>query len=230
MKISSNTKGAALLLSLSLLMSSAFAAPVSKELEERMSHDGLQLIKLKEVDLAYSRPGASLAGYSKVQLDPVEVSFSKYWDPKRTGSNFKLSPEEREDIRSGMAKIVQDEFVKTLQAKDGYPVVNEAGADVLRVKISIMDLYVNAPDTLTAGRTRTYVASAGEATLVAELRDSETGQVLVRMVDRREARNFPGQLTWSNRVMNAQEAEIMASAWAKILRKSLDKAHGIGKK
>jgi hypothetical protein len=230
MKISSRSTGAAVLISLSMLMPSAFAAKVSKEVEARMSHDGLQQIKLKEVDLAYARPGASLAAYSKVMLDPVEVSFSKYWDPKRTGSNFKLSNEEREDIRSGMATIVQEEFAKTLQAKDGYPVVKEAGPDVLRVKVSIIDLYVNAPDTLAAGRTRTYVASAGEATLVAELRDSETGQVLARMVDRREARNFPGQLTWSNRVMNAQEAEIMASAWAKVLRKSLDKAHEIGKK
>lgn len=230
MKISSRSTGAAVLISLSMLMSNAFAAKVSKEVEERMSHDGLQQIKLKEVDLAYARPGASLAGYSKVILDPVEVSFSKYWDPKRTGSNFKLSNEEREDIRSGMATIVQEEFAKTLQAKEGYPLVKDAGPDVLRVKVSIIDLYVNAPDTLAAGRTRTYVASAGEATLVAELRDSETGQVLARMVDRREARNFPGQLTWSNRVMNAQEAEIMASAWAKVLRKSLDKAHEIGKK
>ncbi|MFY7865650.1 DUF3313 family protein [Roseateles sp.] len=230
MKISSRSTGAAVLISLSMLMSNAFATQVGKEVEARMSHDGLQQIKLKEVDLAYARPGASLAGYSKVILDPVEVSFSKYWDPKRTGSNFKLSNEEREDIRSGMATIVQEEFAKTLQAKDGYPLVKEAGPDVLRVKVSIIDLYVNAPDTLAAVRTRTYVASAGEATLVAELRDSETGQVLARMVDRREARNFPGQLTWSNRVMNAQEAEIMASAWAKVLRKSLDKAHEIGKK
>jgi len=39
-----------------------------------------------------------------------------------------------------------------------------------------------------------------------------------------------GQLSWSNRVMNSSEAEIIASDWARKLRKSLDKARAIGKK
>ena len=36
-----------------------------------MSYDGLQKIKVKGIDLAYSRPGASLAGYNKLIIDPV---------------------------------------------------------------------------------------------------------------------------------------------------------------
>ena len=43
--------------------------------------------------------------------------------------------------------MVQEEFVKELQERSSYKVVNEAGADVLRVKVNIVDLYVNAPDT-----------------------------------------------------------------------------------
>ena len=207
----------------------AWAAP-DKTVEELMSHDGLQKVKIKDLDLAYVRPGASLAGYKRVMLDPVQVSFSKSWDPKKTGSSFKLSAEERENIRSGVAKIVQEEFTKTLSAKDGYPIVTESGPDVLRVKTNIINLYVNAPDTQSAGRTRTYTASAGEMTLVAEYYDSESGQVLARVVDRREGRAAGGQMSWSNSVMNQAEAETIASTWARILRKSLDKANGIGKK
>ena len=66
-------------------------------------------------------------------------------------------------------------------------------------------------------------------TIVAELYDSETGQILARVVDRREARGA-GVLTLTNNATNAAEARSAASAWARILRSGLDKAHGIGKK
>jgi len=217
-----------LALCLAFVMTSALAA-TDKRLEEAMSHDGLSKISVKGIGLAYARPGATLAGYTRVKIDPVEVAFDKNWDPKRSGSNFKLDATEREDIRTGVAKIVFDEFVRELQSKNAYPVVTEAGPDVLRVRINIVNLYVNAPDTMSAGRSRTYTVSAGQMTLVAEFIDSESGQVLARVVDTREARNT-GMMQLSSSVVNAGEARDIASAWARILHNALDKAHGIGKK
>jgi len=211
-----------------LLLTSAYAASKA-DLDKAMSYDGLEKINVKGIDLAYARPGATLAGYNRVKLEPVEVAFSKNWDPTRTGSRFKISADERENIRTGVAKIVYDEFVREIQAKSTYKVVDESGPDVLRVKARIINLYVNAPDTGTVGRSRTFTVSAGEMTLLAELFDSETGQVLARIVDRREARST-GMLTLSNSVVNAGEARDIASGWARILRNGLDKAHGIGKK
>ncbi|MCV2359707.1 DUF3313 domain-containing protein [Paucibacter sp. TC2R-5] len=197
--------------------------------KEQLSHDGLEQRKSKDADLVYARPGASLAGYSKVMLGPVDVAFSKNWDPKRPGSNFRITAEEREEIRSGVANLVRDEFVKALQAKEGYQVVDTAGPDVLKLKVSIIELYVNAPDVATAARTKTYVTSAGEMTLFLEAFDSETGQVLARVVDRQESNIRGGQLSWTNRVMNQSEGELIASGWARKLRKALDKAHAVGK-
>ena len=227
-------RGGLTLLVLALAASGALAAKPSElaelaELAEAMSHDGLQKVSVKGLDLAYARPGATLAGYKRVQLEPVKVAFRKDWDPTRPGSRIKVSAEERENMRSGLAQVVQEAFVRELQSHSDYPVVNEAGPDVLRVKIHIVDLYVNAPDTPTAARSRTYVMSAGEMTLFAELFDAETGQTLARVVDRREARDT-GQLTLSNAVLNMGEAQAIASTWARILRSALDQAHGTGKK
>ena len=212
-----------------IFLTSALAATKS-DLDEAMSHDGLSKISVKDLDLVFARPGATLAGYNKIKLEPISVAFSKNWDPKRTGSNIKLSNTERDSIKTKVATLVNEEFTKELQKKDGYPVTNEAGPDVLTVKISIVNLYVNAPDTLSAGRSRTYTVSAGEMTLFMELFDSETGQVLVRVVDRREGRGAGGMMTLSGSVQNAAEASDIASTWARTLRKGLDKAHGIGKK
>jgi Protein of unknown function (DUF3313) len=217
--------GALALLASMLFVTSATAASKSAEMDELMSHDGLEKIKVKGVDLAYRRPGATFAPYNKVILDPVEVAFSKNWDPSKAGSHVKLSAEDRENIRSNVSKIVYEEFVKALQKDNGYPVVQQAAPDVLRVRVSIINLYVNAPDTMTAGRSRTYTVSAGEMTLVAEFFDSETGEVLSRVIDRREARNS-GMMTLSNSVVNASEARSVASSWARILRNRFDAAHG----
>jgi hypothetical protein len=139
-----------------------------------------------------------------------------------------LSEADRERIRSGVAQIVQEEFVRELQSNSGYQVVTAAAPDVLRVKAHIANLYVNAPDT-NATAVRTYVITAGEMTLVAELYDSETGQVEARLVDRREAR-ATSRLQLTGAMQNADEARTIAAAWARILRKSMDRAHGVGGK
>jgi hypothetical protein len=199
-------------------------AQTTKDLEDAMGAEGLKAVKSKDLDMLYARPGATLAAYKKVMLDPVEVSFSKNWDPNRTGSNLKLGAAERENIRTGVAKITQDQFAKLLQANNGYPIVTEAGPDVLRAKVRVMNLYVNAPDAGAPGRTRTYTMSAGEATLFLELFDSETGQILARVIDRRESRNN-NMVMLSGTVANTAEAEALAAQWARILRKALDKAH-----
>jgi hypothetical protein len=214
----------------SALLSTLVLASTKADLDEAMSHDGLQKISVKGVDLAYARPGATLAGYNRIKLDPVQVAFRKDWDPTRTGSSIKLTQEDRENIRTGVAKIVQEEFVKELQSKSIYKVVDELGPDVLRVRVHIVNLYVAAPDTGGAGRSRTYTVSAGEMTLFAELFDSETGETLARVVDRRVASSAGGRMTLSNSATNRAEAQDIASSWARILRTALDNAHGVGKK
>lgn len=217
------------LMLLSALFASSSVAQSKAELDEAMSHDGLQRIKVKGIDLAYARPGASLAGYNAVMIDPVDVAFRKDWDPTKPGSRQKLSTAERDNIRRGVGDIVRDELVKELQGKSVYKVATAPGPDVLRVRAGIANLYVNAPDTMSAGRTRTYTVSAGEMTLVAELLDSETGEIVSRVVDRREAQGT-GTMTLTNSVVNAAEARSIASSWARILRSRLDAAHGIGRK
>jgi hypothetical protein len=216
---------AACLLALTVALTNAPAA-TKREIDEALSQGGLEKVKVKDVDLAYVRPGASLAAYKRVKLDPVEVEFRKAKDPARVGSAIKLSDEEREKIRSNVARAVQEEFAKELQKSSAYQVASDAGPAVLRVKPRILDLYVNAPDVGQA-RSRTLVSSAGEMTLMAELSDSASGQVLARIADRRDA-SKQGRMYLVNGTVNEQEARKIAAGWAQILRKALDKAHGIG--
>jgi uncharacterized protein DUF3313 len=217
-----------------LLAATLFAAAAhcasQAEFDARMSHDGLKRVQVKGLSLAYVRPGATLAGYQRVKIDPVEVAFHKNWNPTRPGSRIPIGAADREQIRTGLAKLVREQFVKALEEKGRYPVVNESGADVLRLKPYIANLVVNAPAAISGGApSQSFTMSAGEMTLFLELYDSESGQIIARAVDRREGRT--GQMaTMASGVTNIAQAEDIARAWAIVLRDALDRAQAAAKK
>ena len=64
----------------------------------------------------------------------------------------------------------------------------------------------------------------GEATLVIELRDSPTGALLGRVLDRRETLDTGMQ--WSNRVTNTSDFRNLFKAWASITVKGTGIAQG----
>ena len=103
------------------------------------------------------------------------------------------------------------------------------GDDVLRITAEIRDLHINAPDVPEAGITHTYTLSAGEMTLVAELRDSASGALIARVIDRERDPESPW-LELTTRMDNIIAAQRAAAGWARILRERLDAAHGIGKR
>lgn len=206
-------------LSAPALLSVATAAEAPKE------WDGLELRPSKNVDLLYLRPGASLAGYKRVRLEPLQVAFDKNWDPNRgsLGVN-RLTAQDFEKIKKALA----EEFAKVCEselAKGGYVLVKEPGDEVLDVQPFIIDLYIAAPEKQTAGRTRTYTSDAGRMTLVAELRDSDTNQILARVVDKRNA-SSSGMYQITTSVSNMGAARQIIARWASALRKALDAANG----
>ena len=213
----------------SLLFASTLGAcavfAATNPIDEASTADGLTKVQVKGIDLAYRREGVNLASYTKVMVDPVEVAFHKNWDPRRPGSNLKMSSNEIANIRNGVGKIVQEEFEKAIKAGP-LQIVKDPGPDVLRLRAKVLNLYVNAPDTKQAG-VRTFTVTAGEMTLLAELNDSETGAILARVIDRQESRDT-GMWQISSSVTNAAEAQQIAARWAKILRDRMDKARAGG--
>jgi hypothetical protein len=179
------------------------------------TEEGLKKVNVKGIDAAYVRPGSSLGNYKRILLDPVQVSFSKDWKPDKTGSYLPLSQEDRERIRKDLAELFITTATEVLE-KGGYPVVTESAPDVLRITAELADVYINAPDTMSAGRSYSFVMSAGHMTLVAELRDSETGQIMARVFDQREARN-DHYLQLSTSVSNSAEAREAVRMWANVL-------------
>jgi hypothetical protein len=188
--------------------------------------DGLVLQTGTRLGAVWVKPDAEIVAYRSVMIDPVEVSFARNWDPNRGGRSQlgRLDAGDMAAIQAGVADLFRETFRAELE-RGGYQLVDVAGPDTLRVTAAIVDLYVNAPDTMTAGRSRTYTANSGRMTLVAELRDSMTGEILARAVDARSGRST-GTWNVTNRVTNTADARRAMGIWATALRQALDEMYG----
>ena len=195
-----------------------------RQAEAEWSADGLQKTKIKGLDLVYARPGASLAGYKQVRLTPVSVTFRKEWH-NPAGSPYRMSANDTERIKSRLSELVHEELAKEL-GKGGYELVEASGDEVLELQMSIIDLHATAPDVRTAGRVEVFAFSAGEMTLVAELRDSVSSDPIMRIYDRGRAMET-GDVRRITVVDNAMQAGIIAGHWARAIRRELDLARGV---
>lgn len=196
-----------------------------KDQPAEKSHDGLVLIEDTKADMVYMRPGADLSIYNKIMLMEPHISFKKNWQLDQNRQAFNRVTDR--DIARIIARgkdLFTHVFTDELEA-GGYQVVGEPGEDVLLVRPLIIDLDITAPDTHSANRVRTYTSSAGEATLLVELFDSVTGQILVRASDRKVDRDK--DMRWampSSSISNRRDATRALRHWAEQLVDGLDLA------
>jgi hypothetical protein len=184
--------------------------------------DGLVRQRNARLGALFVKPDVDIAVYQNVVLDPVEVRFSRSWNPNRTASDVsrRLDARDVAAIQTRLAELVHEIFAEELN-EAGYPIVAEAGHDTLRVTAAIVDLYVSAPDTLPPGRVTIFTADSGRMTLVLELRDSVTGEILARAVDTRTGRRSGGGVTVTSRTTNTADARRAIRVWAGGLRQAL---------
>ena len=219
-------------LALSFLVSGALGAllPLAVSADEPPQEwDGLARVKSKQLDHVYKLPEADFSGYKRVRLDPIEVEFDKNWKPNagERSASRRLTNDDLEKIKKALAEEFRKVFTEEL-TKNGYQVVTEDDDDVLRVSAAIVNLYITAPEKMSAGRSRTYTSSAGHMTLFVELRDSITGKLMARAVDNVQGRDT-GNFQITNSVTNMGDARIALSKWARVLREGMDEATGRAK-
>lgn len=209
------TGAAALMLGLTVTSPSVAAADSSSS-----PFPGLELVDSKSVDRLYRRPDLDVSAYGKILIGEPVVEFSKNWNPRNYGT-YGLSAAQLKKIRVDLADLAKETFAKVLGA-GGYEVVTEAGDGVLEIIPSIVNLYINAPDTMTAGRSKTYAMDAGSMTLALQVSDSVTGTLLAVVYDHK--RDPSGRMQWATSVSNRAAASRTLTGWAEQLKRELDAA------
>lgn len=191
--------------------------------------DGLHRVDNSVMALAWVRPDLDLSGYTKVMLDDVTVAYqreprARRQSPGGSDQNFALTPSQMENLKSWFREAV----VRALTRDDGYEIVEAPGPDVLQITASLVDLVVRIP-TEQGGSARTFASSYGEVTVILELRDSESEQVLARAADRRDPTLNPAnELMMVTSAAVRRDTETLFNYWAGLLRESLDEIREVG--
>ena len=214
-----------ILLSLVVMLAPLASAEEQAEAPEApgLTFDNLVPVEGSTLGMAYIDPDVDFSVFRRVAILEPHVAFRSNWQRDQNRSRSRnITARDMERIRQDVATTFERVFTERLEAA-GYEVVDVAGDDVLVLRPAIIDLDITAPDTRTAGRSRTYSASTGAATLYIQLFDSVSGEIVGRAADRRAARSPGGTISWTNSVTNLADARRMMGGWADTLVGFLDR-------
>lgn len=194
-----------------------------------VTFDGLHEVLNTNADKAWAVPGLDLSGYSKIMLLGEGIEYRPGGESGRTyfsrsrGGPYEVTERQKER----MLEVVREEFLEELGKSEKFTIVEESGPDVLLVRGALLDVVSYVPPDNTVGRVDVYLSQVGQATLVLEIRDSISGAILARAIDREAAEDMSGMFE-SNRVTNTSEVRRLVSRWGRALRERLDEFGGAG--
>ncbi len=175
--------------------------------------DGMQRVTDTRADEAWAKPNVTFSQYTKIL--PIAAGIA-YQTP-RNRNDFPLSAAQKQRLQS----VLDEVFAAELKQLRGYAYVEEPGPDVLILEAGLIDVVSNVPPERPS-RSEFYLSNIGAATLVIELRDSLSGEILVRAIDRRVAEPVGGGLAKSSSATNLAEVRREARRWAVSLRENLE--------
>ena len=194
-----------------------------------VTFDGLTRVEGMVMDNVWARIDIDLKGYTKVMFEGVGVEYrpvtGPYSGPAGTTSVRRSSDNEFQldaETRALFAKEIRGAFLKETGRRSVFTIVDQPGPDVLLIRGGLLDVVSRVPPE-TVGRSRIFIDSVGEATLVLEIRDSESNAIFARAIDRRAMDNPGDRLMESNRVTNLADVRRLGRRWATILREALEK-------
>ena len=204
-----------------LSLSSASLSAARKEAPQ-VTPDGLELLPDTQLALVYADPDADLSHYDSLLLIDTQVAFIKNWRRDiNTNKPYSISAGDMQNIKVSLSQVFGEIFTTELESA-GFKLTREQAENVLIVRPAILDLNISSPET-RSGRTRNLTESAGEMTLYLELRDSITGDVLVKALDHQFDRsNVTTFMQDSTR--NEKAARRILTRWAQILVQGLSEA------
>jgi len=149
--------------------------------------DGLQSVSSGKFDELYVRPQTDLSAYRSVLIEPVAVKFRSDFLSRQHGLNHLLAQPlhrpylEPESVAQDLSALMHESLVDAFKAAN-YEIAGAPGPGVLRVVARIDELYVNAPDQMSSSVRATFNRDTGQAKLLLEATDSQSGNALARIV------------------------------------------------
>ena len=198
-------------------LSACAPQPAQSKPAGEVNIEGLQAVSAKNFEAAFVRPGVTFADYEKLMVDELELAFRT---PDRAENQFALGEDQKTRFRAALATAFGEELGKL----ESVEFVTEPGPDVLALHVRVQDIVARAPGRRVggAGRAGFALETVGEMTLVMELRDSQSDEVLLRVFDR-QAVEGAAMVSGQSVVSTWEGVERLVSRWAKRAREGLDR-------
>ncbi len=192
----------------------------------RTTFDGLVRIDHSRFAAAWIDPDIDLTQYDKIL--PGGAAFEFRSVQKMSATQARRSNEREfwisDSNKQRLIDTVSEVFSEELQRSEHFTVTDEPGADTLVITGALHDIVSRVPPE-DVGRSEIWLSSVGEATLIIELRDSLSNEVIYRAVERRSAESPGGTMIRANTATTWAEVRRWARRWAVRLREGLDSIH-----
>src|SRR5262245_51244886 len=190
---------------------------------EQLSFDGLPRVKSPRFAGVWVRSDTDFSVYRKLMLLPAEIAYKKApVQSRETDAGFPLDEAQKQRL----AEMARTVFLSELVSRGGWQIVETPGPDVLLVQGGLIDLVVHVPPGTAAARAEPSVSSLGAMTLVMQFYDSQTREILARVVDRRDIAASTGEKPAQADVSVPADLRRFFQEWAKRLREGLDTVRG----
>lgn len=195
--------------------------------------DGMVPVRDSGLKDAWVKPDIGLSSYEQMLLLPIEVQFRAVRPTagstlsRSRDREFPLSVADQKRLVDMVTEVFREELAKSRHLT----LTTAPGPDVLLVRASLLDIVSKVPPEIP-GRNEIYLDEVGEATLVLELQDSQSGETLARAVDRRAADPVDYGTTNVSRVTSVEawsEVRRVARRWASIVTQRIDQLHTRGR-
>ena len=213
-----------------VVLAGCSSAPPTIQMGEdaEISFDGLHRVDNARFASAWADPDIDFSRYAKVMPGGAEYEFRAVRESSRTArarssdTEFWISDADRERLVEETSAIFAEEIGNSTR----FEVTDTRGDDVIIIRGALHDIVSRVPPDMV-GRGEVFLSSVGEATIVIEVIDSMSNEVIFRAAERRAAE--PGQGTMgvrANSVTTWSEVRRLIRRWARTLREGLDSIPG----
>jgi hypothetical protein len=188
-----------------------------------VTYDGLVRVDNSVMAKVWVRDDIDLSAYNKVLPVVTGVQYRTVKEMSATVARrsnqgeFFIPEDVRKEFETDVVEIFREEFGKSKQ----FTLTDQPGDDVLLVRAELQDVVSKVPPE-GPGREYNYIRSVGDATLVLELYDAGSGEILARAADRREFTTPGDRVERSAPGFNRANVRRGLQYWATILVNALD--------
>jgi hypothetical protein len=210
-----NSRTTVILLGFFGLMSACAPQPTTPIDLPKTNFDGLEEVSSRHFSAAFLRPGVDFTDYQELLLGESELAFQT---PDRAKQQFPLTAEQKDRFR----QLLDAQFSDDLATSKTLKITSSAGPKVLKLDVRVQDIIATVPPRSVGGVGGIALQALAEATLIIEISDSESEEILARVFDRRAIQGTAIAQRQGPPVTQWDQVEAVCNRWAATVRERLD--------